>query len=92
MIGLAPPLKYGPTGVVNTRNMYSSAGLTPITGFVPIIYGRTYKVAPEPYGGTYAALAFTVCTMASTKRSSGNTGISSLDAESIIRSALAFTV
>ena len=37
MIGLAPPLKYGPTGVVNTRNIYSSAGLTPITGLVPIM-------------------------------------------------------
>ena len=24
------------------------------------MYGRTYKVAPEPYGGTYAAFALIV--------------------------------
>ena len=52
VIGFTPPLKYGPTGVQNARNWYSSAGFTPITAFVPNMYGRIYKVAPDPYGGT----------------------------------------
>lgn len=59
-----------------------------ISKLLPNIYGRTYRVAPEPYGGTYASFALIVCTTASTKRSSGNTGISSLLAEFARRSAL----
>ena len=59
VIGFAPPLKYGPTGVAKILNWYSSAGLTPITGELANIYGLIYNVAPDPYGGTYAAFSFT---------------------------------
>ena len=42
---------------------------------VAIMSGRMYSVAPEPNGGTQAAFARTTFSTASTKRSSGNGGI-----------------
>lgn len=71
LTGLRPPLKYGLTGVTRMRNVYSGAGATPITSPEPIINGRTYRVAPEPKGGTQAALAETTCLTASTNLSLG---------------------
>ena len=69
------------------RNVYSGAGATPITSPEPIINGRTYRVAPEPKGGTQAALAETTCLTASTNLSLGNGGISRRWAELYMRSA-----
>ena len=67
------------------RNVYSGAGATPMTLPEPIMNGRTYSVAPEPKGGTHAALALTTCLTASTKRSFGKGGISRRWAESYMR-------
>ena len=87
LMGLRPPLKYGPTGVTRMRNWYSSAGATPMTLPVANMSGRTYSVAPEPKGGTHAALALTTSLTASTNLSFGKEGISRRAAELYMRSA-----
>ena len=62
-IGFAPPLKYGPTGVVK----YTELILVRRFDADHRIGSRTYtggyiRVAPEPYGGTYAAFAlYSLC-------------------------------
>ena len=88
MSGLIPPLKYGPTGVTKRRKIYSGAGATPITGPEPKRHGRTYSVAPVPYGGTHAAFAFTVSSRARRNISVDTSGIMRRRAEFCILSAL----